>query len=103
MPPEDELRRVLHDTLRDHVHSIASGFSTEETNVRRRLRELVAEARRRGIHVEHLIMAIKEAWYALTASHEVVRGSLGRELRSQVVTVAVDEYYQADEQKASNV
>ena len=91
--PDDSLREQIHDALGEHVQCVSRGHVVEETNMRQKLRDVCAEARRQGVRIEHLIIALKENWHSLTERDEIARGTLDRDLRSEVVTVVVDEYF----------
>jgi|SRR6185369_1586959 len=59
------------------------------------LRSLAEEARAKDMHAEHLLVALKDAWYALPSVSALPDGEPQNRMLQRVVTLCIREYYSA--------
>ncbi len=57
------------------------------------LRVVTAEAREKKIHAEHLLVVLKEVWFALPPIRETPSGEPQNALLQRVITQCIREYY----------
>jgi hypothetical protein len=57
------------------------------------LRVITAEARQKQIHAEHLLVVLKDVWFALPAIRETPSGEPQNALLQRVITQCIREYY----------
>lgn len=88
-PVSDEVRHSLRSALERYL---AEGGDI--TILRAPVHELAAECRRRGIHAEHLLILLKEIWYALPAVQQIRSPEQQSRLLQRVVTVSIRVYYE---------
>jgi hypothetical protein len=102
LPPSTSaaLRSWLDAERRAHVAAGVAGYSTAED--RQLLHEACEEARRRGVHVEQLIILVKQLWATLPSRAAGAAGSAGRgedwrgrerEALEGIVRVCIEEFY----------
>ena len=63
--------------------------------LRRAMRLLCDDARRRGLRAEQVIVLVKEAWASLPEVHALPRGQQRSEALSRIVSLCIDEFYAA--------
>lgn len=57
------------------------------------LRRVAAEARERKIHAEHLLLILKDVWFALPQIRTAPEGESQNRLLQRIVTLCIREYY----------
>ena len=87
------LRVVIQLTLRTDLRRVLGGCPLEQSGLRENLRAIGAHARRHQLHAEHLLVLIKEVCVALPEARELARTPDGPLALSQLMTMAVQEYY----------
>ena len=87
------LRTVVQLTLRTDLRRVIGGCPIEQSGLRENLRISGAHARRHQLHAEQLIVLIKEVCTSLPEARELARKPWGSLALSQLVTMAVQEYY----------
>lgn len=85
---------LVEDCLRAYVRRVTLDLAAEQSLLPETLRAMCTEARTSGIRAEHVIVAIKNHWFALPEVREVALGTLGLQLRSQLITYTLNEYYE---------
>ena len=92
-PGNAALRMVIQLTLRTDLRRVLGGCPLEQSGLRENLRTIGAHARRHQLHAEHLLVLIKEVCVALPEARELARTPDGPLALSQLMTMAVQEYY----------
>lgn len=95
-PLEDStgaLRTVIRLTLRTDLRRIIGGCPIEESGLRENLRTIGAHARRHQLRAEQLLILIKEVSNSLPETRELMATPEKAHTLSQVISMAVDEYY----------
>jgi hypothetical protein len=87
------LRTVIQLTLRTDLRRVIGGCPIEQSGLRENLRIIGAHARRHRLHAEQLLVLIKEVCAALPEARELAHTPEGPLALSQLVTMAVQEYY----------
>jgi hypothetical protein len=95
-PLSDTAHAALRAVLGEHVRRSALDQPLSPHRLRRALRLLCDDARRRGVRAEQLVVAIKQAWGSLPESRWRPGDDRGTAFLQRVVTVCIEEYY-ADE------
>jgi hypothetical protein len=81
------------------VESLASALLTYLANnsdaapLQNALRAVAIEARAKQMHAEHLLLALKDVWYALPAIGKMPDGAEKNRTLQRVVTLCIREYY----------
>ena len=78
---------ALSRALRSELLALKS-----DDDSRMALRALCAVAHERGLHVEHVLILLKEVWHALPEARVAIRTRDGKVL-SGVITLCIHEYY----------
>jgi hypothetical protein len=87
------LRTVIRLTLRTDLRRIIGGCPIEESGLRENLRTIGAHARRYQLRAEQLLILIKEVSNTLPETRELMATPNKAHTLSQVITMAVEEYY----------
>lgn len=66
-----------------------------EQQIRNDMRALCRDAQEKGVQVEALIIAIKEAWHGSTEARTLPKGTQGPDLLTRIITLCISEYYSA--------
>jgi hypothetical protein len=85
------LRRLADAAVRRAAQSAASGRMADG-ELRETLGRLCVAAHERGLHAEHLLILLKEAWYSLPEARRAPRTDTD-DVLARVITLCVDEYY----------
>lgn len=64
-----------------------------EPDLRRALRTVCAEAHRRHLRAEQLLILFKQAWSSLPEVEQLPRGIERDELLGRIITVCIEEFY----------
>ena len=95
------LRTVIQLTLRTDLRRVIGGCPIEQSGLRENLRIIGAHARRHRLLAEQLLVLIKDVCTALPEARELARTRDGPLALSQLVTMAVQEYYGALDSQSS--
>jgi hypothetical protein len=91
--PTAALRAVIQLTLRTDLRRILAGCPIEQSGLRENLRTIGAHARRHELHVEQLLVLIKDACAALPEGRELLAQPDRAETVNRLISMAVEEYY----------
>ena len=69
-----------------------SGRPLQDNDVRRAMRLVCNEVRRRGLPVERLIILLKEQWFTLTDDGDGAN-TRSREALEEIIRTCIDEFY----------
>jgi hypothetical protein len=89
------LRAVIQLTLRTDLRRVIAGCPIEQSGMRENLRAIGAHARRHQLRAEQLLVMIKDVCASLPEARELGRTPAGTAVLSQLVPIAVDEFYGA--------
>jgi hypothetical protein len=76
---------------------LAGAPASDAGDLRRAIRLLCADAHRRGLRAEQLIVLLKQAWAALPEVQGLPQGRQGNEALAGIVSLCIDEFYAARE------
>lgn len=85
-----ETKAVLESALQQYLADPARSEALQPA-----LRRVAAEARERKIHAEHLLLVLKDVWYALPQIGGAPEGESQNKLLQRIVTLCIREYYTA--------
>ena len=88
------LRELLELPLRTAVRRLATEGTFDQSTLREELRAICEDARQRGLRAEQLLIAVKEIWANEPIARDIARNAGGTPFLTQVVTMALDAYYQ---------
>jgi hypothetical protein len=88
------LRELLELPLRTAVRRLATEGTFDQSTLREELRAVCEDARQRGLRAEQLLIAVKEIWANEPIARDIARNAGGTPFLTQVVTMALDAYYQ---------
>jgi hypothetical protein len=91
------LRSLLELPLLTAMQRLASEGDFDQSALREELQTVCAVAKRNGVRAEQVLIAVKEIWAELPAARDVARTANGKPFMTQVVTMALDEYYSSRE------
>ena len=66
---------------------------SDSKRVESALRVVTAEARQKQMHAEHLLVVLKDVWFALPPIRETPSGEPQNALLQRVITQCIREYY----------
>lgn len=78
------------------LESALQKYLTDQTQIeslKPALRSVAAEARDKKLHAEHLLLALKDVWFALPQIRTAPDGEAQQRLLQRVVTLCIREYY----------
>ena len=91
-PSSPRLEAATIDALRATLaRSIAMGV--HEEGLRDLLCRTAAEAREKGIHVEHLLIVLKDIWFSLPGLVDRSANDVDHALLQELVSRCIQEYY----------
>jgi hypothetical protein len=93
-PAPVQLSPALLEDLRRAL-AVYAGPRAEDGDIRRALRAIAEEARRRGVHAEQLVVSLKRVFEMLTPPPTLASADERARRLSHLVTVCVQEYYSA--------
>ena len=67
--------------------------SSDPKALQEALRVVAAEAREKNVHAEHLLMLLKEVWFALPQIRGAAAGQQQADLLQRAVSLCIREYY----------
>ena len=73
------------------ARSITMG--SHENSLRDLLCQTAAEARRKGIHAEHLLIALKQIWFSLPELVDRSANDVDNALLQELISRCIQEYY----------
>jgi hypothetical protein len=72
-------------------HSVATG--SHDDDLKALLKRAAAEARQKGVQAEHLLVALKDVWYALPELSTQPGNDIQTRLLQQLIARCIQEYY----------
>jgi hypothetical protein len=91
---DDALRAAILVTLRMDVRLHGTGTFISQAELRQSMRLICADAHRRKLRAEQLLIIMKDVWLSMPDTANVLGDRSHHELFEHVVTAALDEYYQ---------
>ncbi|MCW2573669.1 MAG: hypothetical protein JWO88_3727 [Frankiales bacterium] len=93
-PHESALRAAILVTLRSAVRLMGSGTFITQAELRHSLRPICADAHRRNLRAEQLLLLMKAVWSSMPDTSAAPGAHSRRELFEHVITAVLDEFYQ---------
>ena len=87
---------ALRTALQAHLRAAAP-----PTELVRVLRLVSAEARRKAVPVQQLLVAVKSAWSSIPEARQGERTGLRDDMLDRIVSLCIEEYYSAPPRRAS--
>lgn len=84
---------ALRSALQAEVCAHTTRLPSNEARLRRALRLMCDDARRRGVRAEQMIVVLKEAWRSLPEVQRLPAGGPADAVLSGVITTFIEEYY----------